>query len=96
MFLLILASHKTTPFHPFFSIVADFAYYDFTALYFIEIIDIFRVLYRDLLFYAVYGFLKWEMIRCNGFTTISYFIFVFTKFGGRIYTNFLVFLELFE
>ena len=32
--------------------------------------------YRDLLFYRVYGFLKWKMIRGNGFTAISCFIFV--------------------
>ena len=51
----------------------------------------YRVLYSDLLFYSVYGFLKWKMIRGNGFTAISCFIFVSPKIGGRIYTNFSVF-----
>ena len=53
----------------------------------------YRVLYRDLLFYSVYGFLKWKMMRGNGFTAISYFVFVSRKIGGRIYTKFPVFLE---
>ena len=53
----------------------------------------FIVLYRSLLFCAVYGFLKWKMIRDNGFTAISCFISVSPKFGGRIYTNFPVFLD---
>ena len=53
----------------------------------------YRVLYIDLLFYAVYGFLKWKMIRGNGFMAIFCFIFVSPKFGGRIYSNFPVFLE---
>ena len=51
------------------------------------------MLYRDLLFYSVYGFLKWKMIRGNGFTAVSRFIFVSPKIGGRIYSNFPVFLE---
>ena len=49
--------------------------------------------YRDLLLYAICGFLKWKMIRVNGFKAISCFIFVSPKFGGCIYTNFTVFLE---
>ena len=49
----------------------------------------YKVFYKDLLFYAVYGLLKWKMIRGNGFTAISCFIFVSQKFGGTIYTNFL-------
>ena len=53
----------------------------------------YRVLYRDLLFYSVYGFLKWKMIRGNGFTATFCFISVSPKFGGRVYTNFSVFLE---
>ena len=53
----------------------------------------YRVLYRDLLFYTVCGFLKWKMIRGNGFMVISCFIFVSQKFGVRIYSNFPVFLE---
>ena len=47
----------------------------------------YRVRYRDLLLYGVYGFLKWKMIRGNGFRAISCLIFVLPKFGGRIYTN---------
>ena len=41
----------------------------------------------------VYGFLKWKMIRGNGFSAISCFIFVSPKIGGCIYTNFPVLLE---
>ena len=33
-------------------------------------------LYRDLLLFTVYGFLKWEMIWGNGFMAISCFILV--------------------
>ena len=36
---------------------------------------------------------KWKMIRGNGFTATSCFIFVSPNFSGRIYTNFPVFLE---
>ena len=53
----------------------------------------YRVLFRDFLFYAVYGFLKWKMMQNNEFMAISCFIFVFPRFGGRIYTNFPVLLE---
>ena len=42
-------------------------------------VDLPLVLYRDLLLYTVYGFLKWKMIRGNGFIEISCFIFVFPK-----------------
>ena len=51
------------------------------------------MLYKDLLFYAVYGFLKWKMIRGDRFTAISCFNFLSQKFTGRIYTNFAVFLK---
>ena len=51
------------------------------------------MLYGGLLFYWDYGFLKWKMIRDNGFKAISCFIFVSPEIGGRIYTNFPVFLE---
>ena len=54
-------------------------------------VDLSLVLYRDFSLYTNYGFLKWKMIRGNGFMEISSFIFVFPKFGGRIYTNFPVF-----
>ena len=55
------------------------------------------LLYRDLLLYTGYRFLKWKMIRGNEFMAISCFIFVPQKFDGRIYKNFSVFLdELFE
>ena len=53
----------------------------------------YRVLYRDLLLYSVYGFLKWKIIQGIGFTAISCIIFVSPKIGGRIYTNLPVFLE---
>ena len=36
----------------------------------------YKVLYRDPLFYAVYAFVKWEMIRGNGFMATYSFIFV--------------------
>ena len=50
--------------------------------------------YRDLLSYAVYGFLKWKIIGDNGFTAISCLTFVSPKIGGRIYKNFPMFLQL--
>ena len=55
-------------------------------------VDLPLVLYRDLLLYTVYGFLKWKMVQGNGFMAISWFISVSPKFGGCIYTNFPVFL----
>ena len=48
----------------------------------------YRVLYRDQLFYSIYGILKWKMIRGNRFTAISCFIFGSPKIGDRIYTVF--------
>ena len=51
------------------------------------------MLYRDLLFYSVYGFLKWKMIPDNGFMAISCFHFVSSKIGVRIYTHFPVLFE---
>ena len=63
-------------------------------IYFIEC---FIVIYYSMQFYSIillfYGFLKWRMIRVNGVTAISCFIFVTRKFGDCIYLNFLVFLE---
>ena len=53
----------------------------------------YRMIYRARLFYAVYGFLKWKMIRGKGFAAMSCFIFVSQKCSGHIYTNFPVFLE---
>ena len=38
-----------------------------------------KVLYKDLLLYAVYGFLKWKMIQANGSPAL---FFVSPKFGG--------------
>ena len=52
-----------------------------------------RVLYRDLLFYTIYAFVKWKIIRGNGFAAISCFMFVSPKFDGRIYTNVPMFFE---
>ena len=51
------------------------------------------MLYRGLLFYSVYGFLKRKKIRGNWFKAISCFIFVSPNSGGCIYTNFPVFTE---
>ena len=50
------------------------------------------LLYRDLLLYTGYRFLKWKMIQGNEFMAISCFIFVPKKFDGRIYKNFSVLL----
>ena len=47
-------------------------------------VDLPLVLYKDLLLYTVYGFLKWKLIRGNGFMVISCFIFVSPKFGGSV------------
>ena len=55
--------------------------------------DLPLVLYRDLLLYVVYGFLKWKIVQGNGFMTISCCTFAFPKFGGYIFANFQVFLR---
>ena len=50
--------------------------------------------YGIFLFYAVYRFLKWKMLRSNGFRRIIFFIFLSPKFVGRVFTNFPVFHKL--
>ena len=46
------------------------------------------MLYKDLLFYAVYGFLKWSMIRGKGFMAMSCFTlekFVLEKLREKVF-----------
>ena len=76
--------------HPILFLHSGFCIISFNVLSFIEILE---MLCRYILFYAVYGFLKLKMILDNRFMANSCFIFESSKFGGRIYTKFPVFLE---
>ena len=84
---LDVSSFKTTFFLTLFPVIWFYCIIFYILLYNTTII----VLYGDLLFYSVYSFLKWKMIKGYGFTAISCFIFVPKNWWLHLYKLFIVY-----